>query len=116
MPYITIIPQSSLSKHYKKKKRKRKRGFSLLDMYIYIERFHSPFFSLANLSKPHRTQALLNPLLFILFYFFTVSINQSIKVIPINLIGHNHHPKQKHRPYNLKSKGRPPLLTDAIIL
>lgn len=32
------------------------------------------------------------------------------------MIRHNHHPKQKHRSYNLKSKRRPPLLTNAIIL
>lgn len=45
-----------------------------------------------------------------LFYIFLV------KLIPINLISHHHHPKQKNRANNLKGKGCPPLLTDAIIL
>lgn len=40
----------------------------------------------------------------------------SVKLIPINLISHHHHPKQKNRANNLKGKDCPPLLTDAIIL
>lgn len=39
-----------------------------------------------------------------------------VNLIPINLISHHHHPKQKNRANNLKGKGCPPLLTDAIIL
>ena len=40
----------------------------------------------------------------------------SLKIIPINLIAHNHHPQQKHTPNNIKRKHRFPITTDALRL
>lgn len=40
----------------------------------------------------------------------------SIEIILIDLIRHDHHPKQKHRPDDIKRKRRLPILTDALRL
>ena len=40
----------------------------------------------------------------------------SIKIVLINLIRHNHHPQQKHRPDNIKRKRSLPILTDPLRL
>ena len=41
---------------------------------------------------------------------------KSLKIIPINLITHNHHPKQKHTPHNIKAKHRFPIITNPLRL
>ena len=42
---------------------------------------------------------------------FPSSHPESIKIILIDLIRHNHHPQQKHRPHNIKRKHGLPVLT-----
>lgn len=97
----------NLSQTYKKQQneeRERKKRLSYTLPFSFFSQTQTPalVFYFFKQKPPHQIKPL--------FYIFLV------KLIPINLISHHHHPKQKNRANNLKGKGCPPLLTDAIIL
>lgn len=97
----------NLFQTYKKQQneeRERKKRLSYTLPFSFFSQTQTPalFFYFFKQKPPHQIKPL--------FYIFLV------KLIPINLISHHHHPKQKNRANNLKGKGCPPLLTDAIIL
>lgn len=97
----------NLFQTYKKQQneeRERKKRLSYTLPFSFFSQTQTPalFFYFFKQKPPYQIKPL--------FYIFLV------KLIPINLISHHHHPKQKNRANNLKGKGCPPLLTDAIIL
>lgn len=49
-------------------------------------------------------------------HFLPLLINQSIKIVLVDLIRHDHHPEQKHRPDDVERKHRLPVLADALRL